>query len=259
MATGKSPAYQWYPKDADTDETYRLMSYEQQGMYRALLDHQWLEGSIPSDPKTLAALLRVNVRRFRRLWTGISPKFCECADGRLRNDRLERQRQEVNAFIKKQSEKGKKSAKTRWGSDSRGYDPVTTKPQPEGNSPYCRLRTATAKRFVPPSIPPSVRAERWEQFWSAYPRRKAKAAAEKAWRKIDPDDVLTARIVAAVERQAITPEWQKDGGQFIPYPATWLNQRRWEDEPDDRPRVSGKTAANIDAARQFVAQGDDAS
>jgi hypothetical protein len=34
-------------------------------------------------------------------------------------------------------------------------------------------------------------------------------------------------------------EWTKDGGQFIPHPATWLNQKRWEDEPmaiQDRPR-----------------------
>ena len=25
-------------------------------------------------------------------------------------------------------------------------------------------------------------------------------------------------------------QWKKDSGRFVPYPATWLNNRRWEDE-----------------------------
>jgi hypothetical protein len=38
-------------------------------------------------------------------------------------------------------------------------------------------------------------------------------------------------MLAGVERWKQTEQWQKEGGQFIPYPATFLNQRRWEDEP----------------------------
>ena len=37
-------------------------------------------------------------------------------------------------------------------------------------------------------------------------------------------------LLDAVEAQKRSPQWTRDGGQFIPYPATWLNQRRWEDE-----------------------------
>jgi hypothetical protein len=36
----KPPAYQWYPKDYESDEAVRLMTYEQEGIYRRLLDHQ---------------------------------------------------------------------------------------------------------------------------------------------------------------------------------------------------------------------------
>ena len=37
-------------------------------------------------------------------------------------------------------------------------------------------------------------------------------------------------ILNAVKAQRESPQWTRDGGQFIPHPATWLNQERWEDE-----------------------------
>jgi len=66
------------------------------------------------------------------------------------------------------------------------------------------------------------------EFWQAYPRKEAKAAAEKAWAKVPAD--LHAAIMAAVGKHKKSDQWTKDGGAFIPHPATWLNQRRWEDE-----------------------------
>ena len=37
-------------------------------------------------------------------------------------------------------------------------------------------------------------------------------------------------MIAAVERHQASPQWQKDGGQFIPHPKTWLREGRWKDE-----------------------------
>lgn len=70
----------------------------------------------------------------------------------------------------------------------------------------------------------------FEQFWKAYPRRVGKGAAEKAFTKIRISDSLLKTILSAIETAKLTPAWLKDDGQFIPHPATWLNQRRWEDE-----------------------------
>lgn len=70
----------------------------------------------------------------------------------------------------------------------------------------------------------------FDAFWAAYPKRKSKGAAEKAWRSINPDELLFGTILAAVDRAKTQPDWRKDGGQFIPYPATWLNRKGWEDE-----------------------------
>ena len=69
------------------------------------------------------------------------------------------------------------------------------------------------------------------RFWETYPRRKSKALAEKAWRKISPDPGLADQIIAAVIRAKLQPNWQTDGMQFVPYPASWLNARGWEDDP----------------------------
>ena len=67
-------------------------------------------------------------------------------------------------------------------------------------------------------------------FWSAYPRKTAKGEAEKAFDKLSPDAELLAKLLGAIALQKLGEQWRKDGGQFIPHPATWLNQRRWEDE-----------------------------
>lgn len=75
----------------------------------------------------------------------------------------------------------------------------------------------------------SKEKENFDAFWSAYPKKKDKANAQKAFRKVDvPIEVL----LKAIEKQKKTADWQKENGKFIPYPSTWLNGRRWEDEAD---------------------------
>ena len=77
--------------------------------------------------------------------------------------------------------------------------------------------------------------ELFEQFWNAYPknRRKKKEAARKAWRKLNPDLVLCRIMAAALERDKQSRDWLKENGAYIPYPSSWLNGHRWEDEPDE--------------------------
>lgn len=70
----------------------------------------------------------------------------------------------------------------------------------------------------------------FNRFWEAYPRKTAKQQAFKAWAKLNPDSELVERIIAAIERQKQSDQWKRDNGQFIPYPTTWLNGGRWEDE-----------------------------
>jgi len=73
-------------------------------------------------------------------------------------------------------------------------------------------------------------------FWQAYPRRKSRGQAEKAFAKLNPSEQLLSAILAGLERAKTSEQWTRDDGKFIPYPATWLNAKGWED--DDSPAVA---------------------
>jgi hypothetical protein len=95
----------------------------------------------------------------------------------------------------------------------------------------------------------------FESFWRAYPKRKGKDAAWKAWQKRAPSEALASLMVEAVHRQCRDPDWIKDGGKYIPHPATWLNQGRWDDEPVNVPRVTERTVGNVTSLMEFVKDG----
>jgi len=83
------------------------------------------------------------------------------------------------------------------------------------------------KSKLPPT--PKGDVEGFDQFWSAYPKRKSRASAVKAWAKaVKLASVQT--IIAAVEQQKLGPDWTKDGGKYIPHPASWLNAEAWQDD-----------------------------
>ncbi|WP_426143202.1 DUF1376 domain-containing protein [Pseudomonas sp. DWP3-1-2] len=68
------------------------------------------------------------------------------------------------------------------------------------------------------------------RFYGLYPKRQKRAEAEKAWLKLSPSPELQATILAALAQHVQQGAWLRDGGQFVPLPASWLNARRWEDE-----------------------------
>ena len=63
-------------------------------------------------------------------------------------------------------------------------------------------------------------------FWTAYPRKVGRGAAEKAFAAAIAKGATVAAIAAGLNRQ----QWPADP-QFIPHPSTWLNQGRWQDDP----------------------------
>lgn len=86
---------------------------------------------------------------------------------------------------------------------------------------------------IPPISPKGdcAYSEAFLTFWEAYPKKTAKGAAFKAFEKLNPDSALLDTFLSALREQKNSTDWKRDGGQYIPHPSTWLNQRRWEDEP----------------------------
>jgi len=114
----------------------------------------------------------------------------------------------------------------------------------ERQSEYCRKKNN--KQIVSGECQASVRLEesRGEEeeshtvsgyskdflaFWEVYPKKIAKGDAFKAWKKAKAKPELEA-LLSIVNRQAQWEQWRKDGGQYIPNGATWLNGKRWDDE-----------------------------
>ena len=89
---------------------------------------------------------------------------------------------------------------------------------------------------LPPKAPPRgarcAYPDDFLQFWDAYPktRRVGKGAALKAWRRHRAARPPTEKIISVINALKQTEQWMRDGGQFIPHPATWLNRSGWDDE-----------------------------
>lgn len=114
-------------------------------------------------------------------------------------------------------------------------NPMLENPMLENRTQY-NTKEFITQEFITKDIPPiSPKGEKdcsdlFNQFWTAYPKHIAKQSAVKAFEKLKPDEKLLEAMLKAIARQKESKQWEKDGGVFIPYPATWLNQRRWEDE-----------------------------
>jgi len=70
----------------------------------------------------------------------------------------------------------------------------------------------------------------FEAFWSIYPKKVAKGYCRDIWKRKKP---CLEVVIPAIRRAIASPDWQKEGGKFIPNPSTWLNQGRYEDEGMD--------------------------
>lgn len=93
--------------------------------------------------------------------------------------------------------------------------------------------TNITKKRVPPS-PRRKLPTGFSAWYAKYPRKIAKEGAIKAWERVIDLPPLEEMIEALLKQRA-SETWTKEGGKYIPYPATYLNGRRWEDEVEDMP------------------------
>lgn len=81
------------------------------------------------------------------------------------------------------------------------------------------------------------------QLWAAYPKKKSKDAAYRAFEKRKFTSEQFQAVLAALERAKTSKEWAREEGRFIPYPASWLNAGGWQDE--HTPMVERRDMADI--------------
>jgi hypothetical protein len=136
---------------------------------------------------------------------------------------LSKKEQEV--FVKKKSIAGKKGMKSRW---NKRKPVITHVISPDITNSYHPTSTSISSSLNSSSLNSSE--SEFEQFWQAYPRKVGgKKSALKAWEKARDKPPL-ADLLAVLENAKQAEQWKRDGGQYIPYPATWLNRGMWADD-----------------------------
>jgi hypothetical protein len=96
----KPPAFQWYPRDCDTDENVRMMDDSEFGFYVRCLNHSWVNDGLPVSLEDVARIIGRPLARVEKYWVRVGNCFV-VIDNRLRNLKQEAQRTEYEAFQKK--------------------------------------------------------------------------------------------------------------------------------------------------------------
>lgn len=120
-------------------------------------------------------------------------------------------------------------------------DQPETGPAPPDDADADDQPPLTVDDPVPPDLPPATAHrrkaaeattdDRFDEFWTAYPRKIAKPAAVKAWTKATKNGANPDAVIAAAARYATTRAGEDP--RYTAHPATWLNNERWNDQPAD--------------------------
>lgn len=173
----KSPSFQFYANDF-TSGTVDL-STEDVGAYIRLLCYQWEKGAIPSDMTAQSRIAGLTTLRMRGTWGRIKRHFSDAPSGGFVNRRLERVRQGMLAYRKKQSDKGKASAANRKATAGQpecnnGSTAVNLRLQPEGNSSVFSLQSSNQK-IVGGGKDDGIASDFLEQYPALYARVRSGA------------------------------------------------------------------------------------
>lgn len=153
-------------------------------------------------------------------------KFFTLEDGVYVQKRIQeeiaeyRLKAETNKRIATERETNRKQKNT-------NRSPVVNEPPP--NHKPLTINQEPVVTPLPPDGGETVDAK-FEAFWMAYPKKVGKGATRKAWDRVKQPAASLDLILKALSWQVASEQWTKNGGQFIPNPATYLNQQRWLDE-----------------------------
>lgn len=229
---GKNPAFFFYPSDWSRDLEEHPLEIE--GAWIRICCKLWWSEERGKLSKTIdqwARILRVSIEEAGRILTYIQrekigdvsplgfPLGSQLSDTILtvisrRMYRDEKDRINNNLRQKKHYEKHK--------SNTNDNTKLTTPSSSTSSSKASKdsLKTLKTKTLEPDGS--------FDIFWNLYPRKTAKENARKSWSKIPQTD--RPILMIALEKQIQAGHLNLNEKEFIPHPATWLNQKRWEEE-----------------------------
>lgn len=203
---------------------------EQHGAYLLLLGKMWQAGgTLPADDVILARLVGLTKARWLKIAPPVMALFTSVEGG------ITQKRLAAELKILEEKYESRARAGSLGGRAKSLKDKKATVSNASGNATVlpCQLELEPElEERDKESL--SERGKDFEAFWAAYPNKVGKAAALKSYKTAARKTDL-ATMLAAIEAQRRGEKWTRDGGRFIPNPATWLNQERWEDGGTDSP------------------------
>jgi hypothetical protein len=246
----KLPSFQFYPGDWMKDPGLRSVSLEARGLWMDMLCLLFESGrrgylqhatGKPVTPEQLARMTGGSTEQVSRLLQELedSGVFSRTEHGTIYSRRMIRDERKRSAC----SEAGKKGGgnpdfhgtkdlrptfKGQSKGQSKGGCKGESKQNPKASSSISSSTSSSKQTPLPPEGG-SEAEDLFPVFWEHYPLKVKKPKALTVFQKLKPDRALLNCMLEAIERQKQSRAWRKDNGQFIPHPATWLNNRQWED------------------------------
>lgn len=248
----KAPAFQWYPKDIETDEAVVLMDNREFGAYVHLLNHGWLHNGIPCDEASQAKIVRETIAQWRKMWPAMECKWVKHPSDphKLVNPRQELEREKQADHKTERSEAGKRGAEKRWHSYSSANGSASglaTQEPMANDSSASASASATPEDThpsphdtdAPPTTPPllaptALDSETFSEFEQAYREAKPDVIPEDfadaliPWRQLAFNQKLVA--VSGIRRRVEYGRWRPDEPHFIPPPSKYLRSGEWKRE-----------------------------
>ena len=195
--------------------------------YRRMLDWCYLhEKPLPDDIEEIARLIRMHSHCDSI--ANVLREFFKHDDGYY-SERVLEEIKHVNS----KSEKAKASANARWSNKIKDLpsDANAMRTHSDCNATHNPIHKTQDPLHIKNPPTPQGADNGFEEFWQAYPKKVGKTAAQKAWSKLKSHKNSLELIKDALKWQRVSDQWTKENGQFIPNPATYLNQGRWLDTP----------------------------
>lgn len=231
--------YKHYIGDFQRDTGH--LSLTERGAYRALIDHYYAtEKPLPNDHPALCRIAGAFTKAERDA-VKVAMGFFEVKEGQLWHHRIEAELEKQEgrcdknraiALAREERKRAEKRAREQHDESTNRapnvpdslHDQSTNQNQNQNQSSSLRSEDTNAQGA-------DDEPEPFDVFWTEYPKKVGKGAAQRAWAKIKrPKETLEAMLLA-LAWQKKSEQWTRDGGQYIPNPATYLNQQRWMDEP----------------------------
>jgi len=223
----RPPAMQFYVSDWKNDNGLALCSYTVKGLWIDLICFLHEADEYGKFVLNGSILTQNEIRKL----TKMSPKKFNFAWHTLTEYGIVK-RQENGAYYSGRMVKdwALRSLRIAYGKQGGNPDLVNPKVNQNETSPLNQKETPSSPSSSSSSSSIiNTLARDFELFYEAYPKKRSKGVAERAFKKVGvPLNVL----LEALGKQKNSSDWKKENGKYIPYPASWLNARGWEDETD---------------------------